>query len=104
MDIFPISSLILALIGAVFFGICYNIFVLWLNRRGASEGYTAFLVAIGTAITLLFALPFIGLANTIILTLFFSATGIPMIIGNVREYIQRRAHGLQITAELDQDE
>ena len=85
MEISAKSAIIISsLIG---FGLVYNIFVAWLGSR--KRGYTALLVAFGSAITL------VGVAaldlNAAILTLIcFVASGTPMILGDIQRYITER--------------
>lgn len=76
--------------GLFIFGLVYNQLVGWMNRRGFSEGYTAIQVVFGTAVTVAFALPLIGLRSVAIIFGFFTASGLPMVIGDIYRYAMRR--------------
>ena len=72
------------------FGILYNEIVAWLQRQGYSQGYTALLVIAGTAITLLLAVPVIGIGAALKVAGLFAASGLPMTLGSIQRYVQAR--------------
>ncbi len=69
-------------VGLVLFGVLYDRFVGWLERSGHDRGYTAFLVVIGTAVTLAAAMPLVGVRAVMWLVVCFGASGLPMIVGS----------------------
>ena len=73
------------------FGAAFNAAVQWLNRKGATEGYTWLLVVIGVAVTLLAAGPVIGWANVVRLFILFAASGLFMAGGDIYRYLRARA-------------
>lgn len=83
--------LLLVLTLLLLFGTGYNQLVAALERDGHDKGYTAILVVIGTAVTLLFALPLIGTDATLKLLACFAASGTPMTIGSMARYAAQRA-------------
>ncbi len=92
------SALIPALIGLFAFGVAYNAFVGWTQRRGYDEGYTAILVVIGVLVTLA------GVAiidwNAARLTTFaFIASGSPMIAGSIWRHVRRRERAIRTIIE-----
>lgn len=72
------------------FGILYNAAINVINRKQLDEGYVGFEVAIGVVVTLLATGPLIGWRNVAILTGAFAASGIPMIVGDVWRYWERK--------------
>ena len=84
-----------ALIGAIAlagicFGVAYNYLINWMHRRGYNEGYVWLQVVIGVAVTLLLAIPLIGLQDVLLLLFLFACTGSPMSIGDIIRYLQAR--------------
>jgi predicted tellurium resistance membrane protein TerC len=78
-------------VGLVIFGIGYNAVVAWVNRHPSGhEGYTALLVVIGVAITVLATTPLIGIESLLVLIIAFCCSGAPMIAGDVIRYIKAR--------------
>lgn len=85
------SSAILAVFGAlVAFGIGYNAFVAWAERKGYTEGYLSLMVALGVAVTLTGAAILDWRAAMLVLVC-FAASGTPMIIGSIWRYLRLRA-------------
>lgn len=88
----PTSAIDWRLIGAVLvglalFGTLYNA---WMARLGdAKEGYVALLVAGGCAVTLVGAAIVDPRAAAWVLVC-FAASGVPMIIGDIKRYVDRR--------------
>jgi hypothetical protein len=77
--------------GLLAFGVGYDALVTHLNRRPEGhKGYTSYLVVVGVAVTVTATLPFIGLRNYLILVLAFIASGVPMIFGDIRRYMDAR--------------
>jgi len=72
----------------VIFGMAYNRLAAYLGRRYGDHGYTAWLVVVGVAVTILGALPQIGLRAGLHLLLAFIASGTPMIAGDVLRHLQ----------------
>ena len=93
MTIFSQSGLYPALIGALAFGAFYNWLVDIAEHKGYSEGYVSFLVVFGVLVTLLLAMPFIGLEAALVVGCFFIATGLPMILGSVWRHVKSRERG-----------
>ena len=97
----PVFGLTLA--GLFLFGIAYASLVRWMARHGIA-GQTAYVVAVGVGITVLFAAALIGFWHTVLLLSCFAASGTPMII----EYVSRSAgqqyedaeHAKKIAREL----
>lgn len=87
------GHIIITLGALLFFGILYANLINWLNRRGYSEGYTAFLVTGGVLITLLASItthhedPIIDFLLELAC---FAASGIPMIINDAYHYVLAR--------------
>ena len=71
------------------FGVVYNLFVAWLGTR--KRGYTALLVAFGSAVTLA-GVAAINLEAAMITLACFVASGTPMILGDIQRYITAREH------------
>lgn len=81
------------LFGLFFFGVAYNQFVGWLGAR--KEGYTAYLVAVGVAITL----AGLGVAYSwqaaMWAALCFVASGAPMMLGEAWRHAARRWQAIE---------
>jgi predicted tellurium resistance membrane protein TerC len=73
------------------FGFLYNLLIGWLERRGYDEGYTALLVVVGVAVTLI-AYSFMDIVPTIEMALAFAASGFWMVIGSWWRHVQARKH------------
>jgi len=84
-------DLVAVMTGLLLFGIVYNAFVAWLERRGHDQGYTALLVVAGTLVTLLGAAVIIGLEDALVVLACFAASGLPMIVGSIARHVQERA-------------
>lgn len=83
------ASVILALF---LFGVGYNLLVAWLEARGYDRGYMAFIVSAGVGITLAgWYVLTRDLEGGLLLVACFAASGLPMILGSVTRYVQRRA-------------
>lgn len=91
MDIGANSGAISAVFGSLFiFGLIYNAFISWANRRGYIEGYTWLTVVIGTAVTLFGAAFIFGLQAALILFALFAASGLPMALGDIARHVRAR--------------
>lgn len=89
--------------GAIIAGTGYNITITKLKRDGHMDGYSAIAVVIGTIITLLFALPFLGLMPVLIIGWLFACTGTPMIYGDITEaWAERQRRERQVRAYVAQ--
>lgn len=85
------SGMILAVFGAlVVFGIGYNAFVAWAERKGYTEGYLSLVVALGVAVTLA-GIAVLNIEAALLALGAFAASGTPMIIGSIWRYLRRRA-------------
>lgn len=78
-------------VGLLVFGGGYNTFVEWLEREGYDRGYTAFLVVLGTLVTLFGGGVLVGWRPVAKILLCFGASGFPMIVGSVARYVRDRA-------------
>lgn len=76
-------------LGMLLFGIGYNAFVAWLERRGYTEGYMSLIVAFGVAMTLM-GTAILSIQAALLTLCGFIATGSPMIVGSIVRYIQVR--------------
>lgn len=80
------------------FGVAYNYAVLHISRRGYSDGYTWLLVVVGVAVTVIAAGFTIGWTAVLLLFVYFTASGLPMALGDIwrkvrSEAIERRERG-----------
>ena len=83
-------GLILAVfLGLVLFGLLFNQFVAWLERRGYAEGFMGLIVALGVICTL-FGIALISVPAALIALVGFCASGIPMILGSLIRYARKR--------------
>ena len=80
------------LAAALLFGIVFAFVVHWASKR-QMVGQTAWAVVVGVVVTLLTMIPVFGLDQVAIMSCYFGATGIPMIV----EYI------LRVQSEIQQD-
>lgn len=89
-EIKPDLSLYLAVFWAlVAFGILYNAFVAWLERKGYAEGFMSLIVATGVLVTLV-GVSIISIEAALMALGGFVATGTPMIIGSIVRYLIAR--------------
>jgi hypothetical protein len=87
-----------SLAGAFVFGIIYACVVRYLSIKKI-EHQTPWLVVFGVAVTLLIAVPTFGPGPLSILSLFFAASGLPMVI----EYVLRVQNAQREDAEKAQE-
>jgi hypothetical protein len=85
------SLYLLLVLAGVLFGVGYAYLTWYLNRRGYSEGYVAFLVAGGVGFTLLLSGFVIGWTAAAFVLGLFAATGIPMMAADVLRHVKARA-------------
>lgn len=88
--LFSVDTIIMvvALFG---FGIAFNALVERLDRRPEGhDGYTSLLVVVGVIVTVTATLIHIPLEDYLIIALAFCASGIPMIVGSIRRYMDAR--------------
>lgn len=71
------------------FGVGYNHLVMYLERKHYDEGYTALLVVVGVAITLI-GVAILFWQAAVITLLCFAASGLPMIVGSAWRHVQLR--------------
>lgn len=91
----------LVLLALCLFGMIFATFVWFLGRR--KEGYTAFLVAGGVLVTLA-GVAVIDWRAAVLTLACFTASGTPMIIGSVAQYVwKREQEQLAIRAEALSD-
>jgi len=101
-----VQSESLVVVGAlVIFGVAYDRAVAELgNRPGGHAGFTALLVVVGVAVTVLMLWPLLGTDAVEILVVGFCASGVPMVAGSVQRYLRSRAAEIEelrrIQAEL----
>jgi len=79
----------LVIITLFLFGVIFAAFVWQIGHR--KEGYTAFLVAIGVLVTLA-GVAVIDWRAAVLALVCFTASGTPMVIGSVAQYIVQREH------------
>jgi uncharacterized integral membrane protein len=85
-----VIRLALALAVDAAFGVVFNRWVA--QHQARSEGvYTAFYVVFGVLVTLLSAVLVIGVSETLLVALLFTASGLPMILGAMRRHTDRIA-------------
>lgn len=90
--------LIGALLAGLFcFGLAYNALVTWLGER--KVGYVAFLVVTGVLVTL-GAFAFVSWPCALLILAFFSASGTPMIIGDIVRTVRAREAQMRKLQEL----
>lgn len=101
-EIKPDFGLYLAVfLGLLLFGIGYNAFVSWAERKGYTEGYMSLIVAFGVAMTL-FGVAILSIQAALVTLLGFIASGLPMTIGSIWRYIQAREQSkLAIKREIE---
>lgn len=75
------------LFGLLMFGVGYSILVQRMGRY--KEGFVSLLVVVGVGVTLI-GVALISWQAALITVLCFAASGLPMVIGDVWEYIRRR--------------
>ncbi len=92
------SVILPVLIGLLLFGILFNLFVAWLGIR--QRGYTALLVVIGVSVTLIAAIPVVGLESALFIGLAFACSGLPMILGDIWRAIRERERAEQLSRQF----
>jgi hypothetical protein len=78
----------------VLFGVGFNWLTAWMERKGYMEGFTSLIVALGVALTLA-PLAFFSWQFVLIAYGAFLCTGLPMIVGSIGRYLQKREQALQ---------
>ena len=97
------------LFGLFFFGVAYNQFVGWLGAR--KEGYTAYLVAVGVAVTLAGLGAVYSWQAAMWAALCFVASGAPMMLGEAwrhgvsrwQDIERERREALRTIEQLERD-
>lgn len=82
------------------FGVAYNWLVMQITRRGYTDGLTWLLVVFGVAVTVIAAGFTIGWTAVLLLLIYFTASGLPMALGDIwrkaraeaAERRERRSH------------
>lgn len=85
----PVLNLVILAETLLLFGIFYNFVVGWLMKKGFTEGYMAFIVALGVFVVLA-GVAFLSWQTAAICLMAFTFAGIPMIFGSVWRYIRSR--------------
>lgn len=86
-----VRMIILGLGALAVFGCWYNTLVAKMEARGTDRGYTAFLVVLGVATTVVvYALMVWNIQASILLLLCFVVSGTPMIVGSVKRHAAQR--------------
>lgn len=81
---------IVAVYGLLFlFGFLYNRFVEWLEKNNYDEGYTAFLVVGGVAVTLM-GLALLDWQAALVALGAFAVSGFWMVVGSCQRHMQAR--------------
>jgi hypothetical protein len=81
---------IVVILGLLVFGGIYNHVVAGLEEKGHDRGYTAYLVVGGTLVTVLGAIPLIGVESAGMVLACFAASGLPMVVGSSKRHSQQR--------------
>lgn len=79
------------LVGGVAFGVGYNAAIAYSETQKWIEGYRAVAVVVGTLGTLALSALFIGVDGAAVVLLSFCATGAPMVWGDIRRAVAKRA-------------
>jgi hypothetical protein len=95
---FDFGSISAVFLGLMLFGIGYNALTAWMERRGYTEGYLSFIVALGVTITLA-SVAILNLQAALLTLGAFIASGLPMIAGSTVRYIRRRDEEKRAIAE-----
>ena len=86
------------------FGVAYAIAVYYANRQGWTEGFTALLVVFGVGVTLLGCyiqeIRYGSITTWQVFTA-FAITGLPMTIGDIAAYVNRRKNGRKVFEQID---
>lgn len=83
------SGAVWVFISLALFGVGYNAFVSWAERRGYTEGYLSLVVALGVAVTLA-GVAVLSIEAALLSLGAFAASGTPMIIGSIWRHLKRR--------------
>jgi hypothetical protein len=83
------GSILAVFFGLVLFGVGYNAFVEWAERRGYTEGFVSLLVACGVFVTL-GGIAIISWQAALLALIGFIASGTPMIVGSIWRYLRAR--------------
>lgn len=80
------------LFGLLMYGVVYNELVQRLGKR--KEGYTSLLVVAGVLVTLA-GVSLISWQSALLTLCAFAASGLPMVIGDIRRYVEAREKALE---------
>ncbi|MEM4202489.1 MAG: hypothetical protein QXS54_00320 [Candidatus Methanomethylicaceae archaeon] len=87
-------------LGLFLFGVGYNAFVAWLERKGYTEGFLSLIVAFGVAMTLV-GVAILNVQTALLTLLAFIFSGTPMILGSIARYLKARENMIKaIIAEV----
>lgn len=99
----PTLTLILTwgglLIGLSVFGIFYNSFVTFLENQGYHEGYVSHLVVVGCSVTIAASTLVVGIDAAWKVFACFFCSGLPMVIGSMWRYAQKRRRGKETASQ-----
>ena len=84
-----LGSILAVFWGLVLFGILYNLLMGWMEKRGYLEGLTSLAVVGGVLITLA-GIAVVSWSAAVLALAAFTASGLPMVIGSLWRYVQRR--------------
>lgn len=88
------GAIVAIYLALLLFGLAFNIFTAWVERKGYIHGFTSLLVVVGVAITLA-ATAIISLTFALITAGAFMASGTPMIVGSIWRHVQDRERMLE---------
>jgi len=77
------------LIALLLFGVYFNQFVAWLERKRYTEGFLSLIVATGVGGTLI-GLAILSIEAAALALACFAASGTPMIVGSIVRYVRAR--------------
>ena len=89
-----LSTVIAVFCALILFGIFYNRFEDWADRRGYTEGYLSLVVALGVLVTLI-ATAVLSWQSAVLTLICFVASGTPMIIGSIIRYLKLREAAIE---------
>lgn len=85
-----LGAIAVTAVALLLFGSAYNWLVAELTRRGYADGYVWLEVVIGVAVTVIAAGATIGWPAALLLAIYFSASGLPMALGDIWRHVKAR--------------
>jgi len=95
-----LGAIAVTAVALLLFGSAYNRLVAELTRRGYADGYVWLEVVIGVAVTVIAAGATIGWPAALLMGIYFSASGLPMAVGDIWRHVQARRREAQERREL----